>query len=202
MKTVQEIKDYLSGFYSVAIFGPSQYFDCHYIGSDQSAINAIENTQEYYVMFNYFTAGDYCGSTVERSNYKYMEENYSKWFDAGLMQYHSEAYGTDSILIKVTALKNEELRELLDALIDYPLIDDSLHSDMLCEAENEDWSDYIRDDIIREIENKFDHLTDEELSNLVDAAYSSGLINLEEETGGFHARYNINDIVGTLKQVV
>lgn len=93
---------------------------------------------------------DYSGTkpTFE-SNVRVFSENYAcgegKWWVRAI-----GGHDTTAILIRTLAYRNcEEIRELIDGLSDYPVIDDSDMSELEMDREQEGWEDYGCDDFKR-----------------------------------------------------
>lgn len=97
----------------------------------------------------YATGSDYNGGTVELSNYKVLEEM--------LAEHHPEdqkpvcwvrasgGHGTFSIAVLWEEL-DDEVKEALAGLEDYPLLDEEALSGLESELEDEAWENYYRKD--------------------------------------------------------
>lgn len=82
-----------------------------------------------------------------KSNRRVFEDTYSEG-EGSWWKYARHG----SIVIRTLAYRNySDLRDTIDSLSDYPLIDDSDHSDLECEEEREQWESDGRDDTRREM---------------------------------------------------
>lgn len=99
-----------------------------------------------YVIPNYCTGSDYSGSLLEVSNMKALRESLPAEYEDGdqYIVYHG-GHGTFAIAIRLDAV-TEDLLETLEALEDYPLIDESLHSELEIESQNEAWESWAKDE--------------------------------------------------------
>lgn len=112
----------------------------------------IEETDELYFYVPYATGSDYSGSTVEVSNAQYMEDTYNEhdWVHPVY-----GGHGTYAVAIGVTGLLDcdkdtfDEVCELLESLVNYPLIDEQAHSEYEMEAIENAWNICVKDDFIR-----------------------------------------------------
>jgi len=89
---------------------------------------------------------DYSGSTVERSNCEVFLERFGK--TPGVWPVYG-GYGTCGVVVLVEKRADEEIKEVLDALEDYPLIDEEHMSNLELEIEDEDWDSWIKQDLRR-----------------------------------------------------
>jgi len=114
---------------------------------------------EHYALPRYCSGSDYNGSLVEVSNYKAMlemmhgeTENGERFEYEEGREYitYSGGYGTFALVIRLDSL-TEEILETLSRLGDYPLIDESLHSELELEAQNEAWESWAKSDFQREL---------------------------------------------------
>lgn len=98
--------------------------------------------------------GDYCGSLVEKTNIKAMQEILDGIEEEKGIEVYSilhEAYSTQSLCLLPRAFAFPEVVEALNSLTDYPLLDESLHSALELEAQAESWSSWAREDFKREL---------------------------------------------------
>jgi len=100
--------------------------------------------------------GDYCGCAYTRSN----QEALCEILDAieaekGIEIYHvaHEAYGTRSIHLYPRAFAFAEVREALQAIADYPILDEDRASEIEQELIVEAWENYARADFRAALEN-------------------------------------------------
>jgi hypothetical protein len=89
--------------------------------------------------------GDYVGSTVERSNFRSLVEEYPDTF--------IEVYGGyDSHVLYLPTFKlTREIKELVNALFDYPLVNDEDHSMLEIDLAWEAWDDWLRYDLFSDL---------------------------------------------------
>jgi len=102
----------------------------------------------------YATGSDYSGSSVERANYKELQEMLEAAHpeDAQPVVWArtSGGHGTYGIVVRYGDL-DEEIRETLDALEDYPAINDEAVSNLEMEEQDETWENSGRDEFIRAV---------------------------------------------------
>jgi hypothetical protein len=107
--------------------------------------------EDTFALLDYTSGSDYSGSLVEVSNRKAIEELCQACgFEDGedYLDYHG-GYGTRALAVRVKALEGEDesgfkasLLETIEGLEDYPLVDESLHSELEMEAQNQAWEDW------------------------------------------------------------
>jgi hypothetical protein len=110
-----------------------------------SAIRAphCDETPDYYEV-PVATWGDYVGTAVERSNYRSLLRDYPETF----VEVRYDYFG-HSLLLPVSAV-TEELVELLTGLREqYPLYDESDHSELESELADEAWDAWAKFDLLR-----------------------------------------------------
>ena len=119
----------------------------------------------------YCSFGDYMGSDVERANARVLENDDDlKEF----VTYHSEGYGgqlygfEESDLLAMNEEQLNALDDILRSLLEYPLLDEEICSEVAMELENEAWEGWARNDYQKELENLYgenfmDGVTDDEL---------------------------------------
>ena len=115
----------------------------------------IENKahENIYYCHPYLCFGDYDNSCdVERSNHRVFMEMFGSDKDV-LERFYS--YGAEYIYIRSTA-ENNEIIECLEALENYPAIDDQDVSLMNIEMFEESWENWIRSDFENMVLNHFD----------------------------------------------
>lgn len=101
---------------------------------------------------NWFMWGDYGGDTVTRANYNVFTSEFENesWF-----LHHYESYNCHTILIEIEKFDSENAIEILEALENYPLINEN----ELCLVENEIFEEYWNQDLENEFQNKLrEHL--------------------------------------------
>jgi len=102
----------------------------------------------------WLSGSDYSGTLLEHANLRAFKEA----FPSGEGKWWVEIYGghgTFAVLVRTLAYRNcEEVREFFDSLEDYPCADDSLLSELECEAESEAWEQYGEKDFIKATKQK------------------------------------------------
>jgi len=102
----------------------------------------------------YLSYGDYDKSTaVERSNYEVFIEKFGNV--EGVYEIHG-GYNSRSIGILLSTVDVDGMFDILFALEDYPIIDEDHWSATEYEMISEAWESYGFDDIIRELESRFE----------------------------------------------
>ena len=109
-------------------------------------------TWEWMFEPDYMTYSDYSGSVVERAN---CQEFLEQFKDVEGVYETTGGYGTRGVAISLSAITGDML-DLLDALNDYPVIDDEALSELEMDLENEDWESWISYDFKRALHKKFD----------------------------------------------
>jgi len=117
---------------------------------------------KYFFSCPYLSFGDYDNSChVERSNVRVFMEMYGSHPD---VYKHTGSYGHEAIFIDVLCT-DSEIIETLQALYNYPCIDDQDCSLMGAEMEEECWESYILSDFTDAIIKKYDLLDIEVTAN-------------------------------------
>lgn len=100
-------------------------------------------------LFPYSSGSDYSGSTVEQSNYRVLID------DAHVMRRSVIVEGGYSTFgVAYIGAPTRRIREICAALDGYPLLDESDHSELESEIEQEQWQEWGRADFAREIESE------------------------------------------------
>lgn len=104
-----------------------------------------------YMMPAYCSGSDYSGALVEMSNHRALLETFPDDWEDGreYISYHG-GYSTYALAIRLDAL-TDGLLEMLEALENYPLIDEDLHSHMEMDAQNDAWESMYRSDFKTEL---------------------------------------------------
>lgn len=99
------------------------------------------------------TGSDYSGTLVEKSNMRSLQREFP-W----LVEIHG-GHGTFGLAyLGKRENQNPKLIEAIGALTDYPLYDDSDHSELECERESESWRDYGELDFTKALNAHFDEI--------------------------------------------
>lgn len=113
----------------------------------------------------YATGSDYSGGTVELSNYRVLKEM--------LEEHHPEdqkpvcwviasgGYSTFSIAVLWDEL-DDEIKEALAGLEDYPLLDEEAHSELEMKLQDEAWEENYREEFKKEVTKIIDEEEDED----------------------------------------
>lgn len=109
----------------------------------------------------YSSGSDYSGSTVEQSNYRVLAADSEVTAQSVLIQ---GDYGTFGIAY--LGEPSDHIREICGALESYPLLDESDHSELEMEIEQEQWADWGRKDFKRALVIEFGEGLDEILDGL------------------------------------
>ena len=126
-------------------------------------------TLNHYISLNSLSFSDYHGSSVQKSNIRYMEENFPQYFEdisqhklfrttkhgstisdgRPLMEVVYQAHESETLIISVKALLHPEIKSIILGLQDYGLICESTWS----EIENQDKEEAIESYLARDFEN-------------------------------------------------
>ncbi len=129
-----------------------QYYTSPEEGENHLPIDSFKpDSNGNYFEFPCTLWGDYCGDIVGRANYKYMEDNYST---NPLVFFLTGGYSSHIIVCHVSLLDNEEIKDILDGLDDYPLINDEHMSNIEMEEEDSAWESWIKGDLIRALDDR------------------------------------------------
>jgi len=115
-----------------------------------------ENLKAIYLIPRLMSGSDYCGDSVNKSNYRVFlaEFKEDKKEEAnGILSLYG-AYSSYGIAIRLDVLKeDEEMQNCLKELCNYPLMneDDLSHLEMVLQEEA--WTDYVKSDFENEIED-------------------------------------------------
>lgn len=105
-----------------------------------------------YLEVPFTTYSNYSGSTVEHSNC----DVFLKRFGA-IVGVH-EMYGGHSsrgILIEYQLYENnEDIKEAIDSLFKYPVLDEDDLTNLEAQLEDESWEGWVKDDLIHELEKR------------------------------------------------
>lgn len=115
-------------------------------------------TKAYYLP-GLLSGSDYSGTTVELSNFRCFKDQYKDQLGISIWTLFG-GYSTFGIAIdweKAT----DEMKETLQALDDYPVIDEGAMSQLECEQQDEAWDNYLASDFKRALGKKFTSEADE-----------------------------------------
>jgi len=124
--------------------------------------------------------GDYCGGTAERSNARSLARDFPETFVTV-----TGGFGSEYLALPIDAEIPEYLYDLLVSLADdYPLYDESDHSELESEIERECWESYGRYDLTREI---LAELGDEAEAMMPEDAELDAMFYAAQEDTSFYA---------------
>ena len=116
-----------------------------------------EPTDTDFVTPELLSGSDYCSSgSVEVSNHRVWLERYGKL--PNVYDVYG-GYGTFAVAIRLDSLTPEMIEDL-NALEDYPVLDEEDHSEVEMEAEQESWENCYRSDFTKALAQKFPDLED------------------------------------------
>jgi len=118
---------------------------------------------------------DYSGGLVERANYQFFLDNYADHADVIVLKGWFFGYGIGYN----TESTDSDLIATVNALHDYPVADDEMVSSIQLEWENDAWSDWVKDDLMSLIQDDFEGMFEEHVS---EPAFESALQNMFYET--------------------
>lgn len=164
--------------------------------NDSTNIYSIEDGTQRMPVYNdadnyYFppllSFGDYDNSCdVERSNVRMFEQQFAEFRGIDWVKV-TGAYGSESIAIKLLST-NEEIIECLEALENYPAMDDEDVSEIFSEMENEAWSNWLERDFKCAVVKNYDaddtDMEDSELWGLFREMQGQTNTNGQIESGG------------------
>jgi hypothetical protein len=141
-------------FSSYRLDNPEEYSSHSY--GDFSPLVRLEPTAEDYFLPDLLSGSDYSGCSVHRSNYRVFLKEFGEI--EGVHDVYG-GHGTFAVAIRLD-VENPDLWETLDALSDYPAIDEEDISFLEFEEQQEAWGSWVESDYRRELENRFDCDTD------------------------------------------
>jgi hypothetical protein len=98
------------------------------------------------------TYSNYSGGTAEHANCNYFLDRFGAL--AGVHEMYG-GHGTRGVLIEYKLYENnEEIRDVIDSLNDYPVMSDNFLSDLEDQLELEAWNNWVKDDLIAELEKR------------------------------------------------
>jgi oligoribonuclease NrnB/cAMP/cGMP phosphodiesterase (DHH superfamily) len=151
---------------------------------------------------NLFTSGDYCGSMVEKANRQVILED-SKLCERLGIESLLEDYSTETLIFPIAALEDEELKDILKKLEDYPLLDEDLHSELERELEQECFDLFGRHDfkehlvtLFPDLEEKIEGLSTESIQSLYYEAARGSNYNIFEVESGTSGHFDFEGFGG------
>jgi hypothetical protein len=167
--------------------------------------------KELFIMPELMSGSDSVGCTVNKSNANTFLREHGK--QAGIFDVFG-GYGTYAVVIIADVAEQEGIKDVLDALENYPVIDDDDRYTQEADARDEAWSNYAEKDVTNTIENYLLETLDieweapENLRQLFDETQDEACEYWSEETGGNMfiraekiATFMADDIIATLAPV-
>ena len=113
---------------------------------------------------------DYSGSYVDRANGKALIRDHGDLFEEGHGGHGTVWVGiAEDKRLAMTDEQWEAIKDIIDGLENYPIIDDDLHSEMEMEAKYEYWEEYGREGVREFLTKKFNTVGDVDASIAVAA---------------------------------
>lgn len=146
----------------------------HYYYSSLENVKPDGETFPAWAEFPYTAYGDYVGyAAVGAANYRALKEDFGEHKDIAFI---SGDFGFQAVIYN-TETKDEEILNILKNIVDYPLIDEDLHSEVTMEWENEAWDCWARSDFKSELRKLFpdleeviDDISDDDIWTIFHAA--------------------------------
>lgn len=170
----------------------NQRYNIHAIKDDKSIYcgDMERDDNGEYIEIYLTVYSDYHGGVVEKSNCDEFLERFKEV--EGVHEFYG-GYGTRGVLVKYDVFtSNEEIQEVMMQLERYPSLNDDRWSELEQEIENESWDDWIKSDLISELEkrdipynedelySKFFKLSDEIGEYFECESHNSGYIDVEK----------------------
>lgn len=132
-------------------------------GCHMEIFERVKNpTPEDFLQIPFTLNGDYVGCVTCQSNCRSIKRDFC---DDVILVWGS--YSSQMLLVRLSDLaENEELLNVIDEIIDYPLYDDSDESELLIELENEAWDNWVKYDFKSELSKYIDEDIDDETYDL------------------------------------
>ena len=139
---------------------PPNYARLNY--GDLKSLHTNEATDTDFLTPELLSGSDYCSSSsVEVSNHRVFLAKYGKL--PNVYDVYG-GYGTFSVAIRLDSITPEMIEDL-NALEDYPVLDEDDLGEVESETEQESWDSFVRSDFIQELTKKFPGLDLTDLSN-------------------------------------
>jgi hypothetical protein len=145
---------------------PNQFHSLSY-GDFEEVTGTPANLSEVYIIPEVTSGGDYDNSgAIERSNHRTLLKRFKKV--TGVHDLYG-GYGTFAIAIRAdVAESNEEIKEVLDGLENYPVIDGEDLSSLEDELYNEAWDQWVGNEVKKELIKVLDpyNITEEQIDEI------------------------------------
>ena len=159
----------------IAVHGVSPYEGAFHVGGYAFDTKPRYSCREPIAVIKATEHGDYCGGSVEASNYRVLmaNEEIAPYLIELIGSHGYKALSYQAYLGPVPLC--EPLQGILEDLENYPLIDDDDHSDLEQELETEAWYSYGARDFVKalavlmdEVDPDFEHSVDPDFEHSVD----------------------------------
>jgi len=135
------------------VYKTGQYDTVPESGQNVSWQDLTQDKAGQYAIMDFMSYGDYVGTMIERSNCEcFLEEHESNpliWRVTG-------GYSSNAVLIHISLLENDEIKDIIEFLSDYPVYDDDHFSNLEWSQYSDDWIDFGQDDFIKSLQKKFE----------------------------------------------
>jgi hypothetical protein len=179
-----DYEDYKGG---VLTDNVSQFLSWSYLRPHNGGVLPADDGKNVVFISSYCGYSDYGGSSVEACNKAHILRvaedaglvGGSVWEVYGDYNSHDLAFSID--------LTDEDILEALEALEDYPCVDDEELGQLEIDGQDESWGNWAKHDFIRELEKffeiEFDHTDDDEIYMLFQEGCDKSNTYWQEEGG-------------------
>ncbi len=163
-------------------------------GQDVGYSQGMRGRSAEWFQVEYATGSDYSGGSVNESNYRVLaellDEHHPEDAQPVVWARTSGGHGTYGIAVRYGDLE-EEVREAIDALEDYPLMDEEDHSNLEMEQQQAAWDDWGVSELSKSIakatgadrDELKDNLTDDDWYRIFNLVMELGDISWEDQQG-------------------
>lgn len=114
----------------------------------------VADIDELYFCPNWISGSDYSGGVLTRSNFDYFLEEFN---EVEGVETRYGGYASYWICIRVDLVfTHEGIREMLESLEGYPILDDTAYSEAQIEAQEEAWISWVRHEFVSQLERTLD----------------------------------------------
>ncbi len=123
-------------------------------GQDVGYSQGMRGRSAEWFQVEYATGSDYSGGSVNESNYQVLgellDEHHPEDAQPVVWARTSGGHGTYGIVVRYGDLE-DEVREAIDALEDYPLMDEEHHTELEMKQQDDAWDNWGRGDFIKHV---------------------------------------------------
>lgn len=154
-------------------------------------------TPDTFIIPPYCGGSDYSGSLVEKSNHKALVDalEAAELVDGEDFISYCGGHGTFDVAIRIASLAItrdwDSIISTIEGLTDYPLIDESLNSEMEIESQNESWESWGKREFCQELSRHFQReietlceSTDSYEASFQTIACNAGLLEFTRDSDG------------------